>query len=547
MGHLEISSRGIRSFFGSPDVQKLSPYLRSGLLAGTSLVNPGLGALAALGLVGYDVLKKIKNRSKVVGGDGNAIKSLIKEGWNNFNYITFDHLDKKLTNNDRFARVLGSGAGVLLGVATLGIAHLPFNDYLGPVVGKVAETGVRTIVASGFMREMANFGFRQAENRGIENPKDFISQATKSASIVTSALALISMGRSSYDIASSFSGAASEFVNQLISLDAHEEIPWVTPTPTSTSLPEMTETPTPETIEAEPTDATIPNEEQVSLEEVEEYTPQIKERYFHGDRPLMVYEEGLGSVDYNGDQIPDALFDLDEINKFRENGDLPLPRVLIFNGDGVWNAYRPSVDSIAEITPHQIWTLLDSTGEYRVAHIEGLKFDTETKSWEWDQIISEDGTQTYEPDNNGLWVETDVVTTSNDTLTVTADTVDSLDQSTADDVSTDVIDVERDASGRPVYFDDENSAAALVYGPEGGSTGLIQELLAQSHTDWTGNDIGRIGSNLSFELKDLVFQHAGVTPSVRPGDTLESLLARYEVPQTEVDAFIFKVQTASKP
>lgn len=93
------------------------------------------------------------------------------------------------------------------------------------------------------------------------------------------------------------------------------------------------------------------------------------------------------------------------------------------------------------------------------------------------------------------------------------------------------------------FITPDGEVRTLVFGPEGGTIGLVQQYLHENYQNWNGNMIGTVGYFDGKDLLDLAASHSNLIPVTYPGDTIQSFLERYDVPQTEIDAFFNKLNS----
>ena len=104
---------------------------------------------------------------------------------------------------------------------------------------------------------------------------------------------------------------------------------------------------------------------------------------------------------------------------------------------------------------------------------------------------------------------------------------------------------QRDGLGRRVYYFSNTGPEVIYYESGMGPIAMVQNLFAQGHTSWTGNEVGRAGYDWGNRLFDLVHHHTGVNPVPNSGESIEALLERYNVPQEEAAAFLAELHAAA--
>jgi hypothetical protein len=234
--------------------------------------------------------------------------------------------------------------------------------------------------------------------------------------------------------------------------------------------------------------------------------------------------------DTDGDNFPNVWFDRIDLES-SQNPNTVLPTSIDYNRDGQPDLFR-NTDSPS---PH--WTLSTSDNSQIAVEITNLHYDTISRTWIPDSVTSQDGTIFTFNNQTNNWDASSTITSVDTTITNSS-------QYSESDLTTLI--AERDSAGRPVNFLDQNNQPhELIYGPKGGPIGLVQDIFARGHSSWTGNDVGRAGQEWGIRLADLVQNHSGTTPVVLPGESIESMLERYNVPQEEAAVFLASLHTAA--
>ena len=240
-------------------------------------------------------------------------------------------------------------------------------------------------------------------------------------------------------------------------------------------------------------------------------------------------------------------------DQYLANPSQAIPVAINPDNDTFWELRRSGPDWYADLNNDGSIDL--TAGSADTVMVNGLVRDGTTGLWQADSVTSQADSQTYTINSEtGQWTtaETPAVVqeTAPDSTTTTEDSA-SAEPSSAQTTPTHTQDevqamlAQDDDHGRPIYYLSNHGPVELAYGPEGGPIGMAQELFAEGHASWTGNDVGQAGHEWGMNLVNLVQNHAGVSPVAFPGDTLESILDRYDIPDQEAADFLAAIHAAA--